>query len=42
MPVDDNLQGALDKANLARIQSLMLRNSNFIKEPKLYSIDIDI
>lgn len=31
-----------DQANLFRIEQLLTRNSNFIKEPQLYSKDIEI
>jgi len=35
-------QTTADQQNLFRIEQLLTRNSNLIKEPQLYSKDIDI
>ena len=42
--LDDGMQfqNTADQANLFRIEQLLTRNSNFIKEPQLYSKDIEI
>lgn len=37
-----DLHNEQDDANLARIRQLLTRNSNFIKEPQLYSKEIEI
>jgi len=42
--LDEGLQfqNSAEQANLIRIEMLLTRNSNFIKEPQLYSKDIEI
>ena len=37
-----DMQNEADDANLTRIKQLLTRNSNFIKEPQLYSKEIEI